>query len=66
MYDSYEEDMIYKGVNDILFNLERLPVDDVADLLVKYAPELSEKLSSCLIASLIAKEITKEMKNVEH
>lgn len=62
MYASYEEDIIYRGVNDVLFELERLPIADVADLLVKYAPELSKELNSSLTNSLIARKIIEDIK----
>jgi hypothetical protein len=63
MYAPYEEDIIYRGVNDILFNLERLPIDDVAYLLVKYSPELSKELNFSLTNILAARDFIKELKN---
>jgi hypothetical protein len=39
-----EEAQILRGIDEIMFNLRHVPVDDVAHFLVKFNPTLAEEL----------------------
>ena len=44
----YEEKQILQGIEDIMFNLRHVPVDDVAHFLVKFNPNIAEDLATAL------------------
>jgi hypothetical protein len=45
MLRPYEEAEIYKGIDEVMFHLRHLPVDDVAYFLVKFNPKLADDLA---------------------
>jgi hypothetical protein len=61
MYSPQEESQILRGIDDIMYNLRHVPVDDVAYFLVKFDPKLAEKLADALEFSFL----DKEFKNVK-
>ena len=48
MYSKHEETQILKGIDEVMFNLKHLPVDDVAYFLVKFNPKLADELAAAL------------------
>jgi hypothetical protein len=61
MLSPWEEAQIHRGIDEIFFNLRHIPVEDVAHFLVKFDPQLADKLASAISFNFI----DKEMKNVE-
>jgi hypothetical protein len=59
MLQKYEEDQIYRGVDDILFNLKHLDVKDVAYFLVKYDPDLADRLATAISFNILDKDFKK-------
>jgi len=47
---------IYRGVDEILFNLQHLDVQDVAYFLVKYDQDLAERLATALEFNIFDKD----------
>ena len=60
MYSPQEESAILQGIDDIFYNLRHLPIDDVAHFLVKFDPNLAEKLAT----SINFEFLDKDFKNV--
>jgi len=48
MLSVQEEKQILRGIDDIMFNLRHVPVDDVAHFLVKFNPKLADELVTAL------------------
>ena len=48
MLQRHEEKQILKGIDDIMFNLRHVPVDDVAYFLVKFNPNLADELATAI------------------
>jgi hypothetical protein len=48
MYAQHEETQILRGIDEIMFNLRHVPVDDVAHFLVKFNPKLADELASAI------------------
>jgi hypothetical protein len=48
MYAPHEETQILRGIDEIMFNLRHVPVDDVAHFLVKFNPELANELANSI------------------
>ena len=48
MLSIQEETQILRGIDDIMFNLRHVPVDDVAHSLVKFNPKLADELATAL------------------
>jgi hypothetical protein len=48
MLQQWEESQIYRGVDEIMFNLRHIPAQDVAYFLVKFNPNLAEELATAL------------------
>ena len=44
MLNQHEETQILQGIDTVMYNLKKLPLDDVAWFLVKYNPNLAEEL----------------------
>jgi hypothetical protein len=44
MLQKWEENQIYRGIDEIMFNMRHIPAQDVAYFLVKYNPNLAEEL----------------------
>ena len=45
MLAQHEETQILRGIDEIMFNLRHVPVDDVAYFLVKFNPKLADELA---------------------
>lgn len=60
MYSKWEQDEILFGIEDILFNLRHIPIEDVAYYLVKFSPLVADRLASQIKMCLIDKEIVGE------
>jgi hypothetical protein len=61
MLQQWEETQIYKGIDEIMFNLRHIPADDVAHFLVKFDPDLADKLARAIEQNFF----DKDMKNVK-
>jgi len=48
MLARHEETAILRGIDEIMFNLRHVPVDDVAHFLVNFNPKLAEELASAI------------------
>jgi hypothetical protein len=48
MLSIQEETQILRGIDDIMFNLRHVPVDDVAHFLVKFNPKLADELATSI------------------
>jgi len=48
MYNQQEESQILRGIDEVMFNLKHLPVEDVAYFLVKFNPKLADELAAAL------------------
>jgi hypothetical protein len=48
MLSQHEEKDVLQGIDEILFNLRHVPVDDVAHFLVKFNPKLADELASAI------------------
>lgn len=48
MYSQQEESQILRGIDEVMFNLKHLPVEDVAYFLVKFNPKLADELAAAL------------------
>lgn len=51
----HERDQIYKGIDDIMFNLRHIPVEDVAYFLVKFNPKLADDLATSISQQIFDK-----------
>ena len=60
MLSPQEETQIVQGCFDIIYNLNKVPTEDVAYFLVKFDPKLAEKLA----ASIEFEFLDKDYKNV--
>lgn len=48
MLAQWEEAQINRGIDEVMFNLNHLPVDDVAYFLVKFNPKLADELAEAI------------------
>jgi len=48
MLQQWEETQIYRGIDEIMFNLKHVPAEDVAYFLVKFNPKLADELASAI------------------
>lgn len=48
MLQQWEESQILRGIDEVMFNLKHIPVEDVAYFLVKFNPNLADELASAL------------------
>jgi RIO-like serine/threonine protein kinase len=55
-----EETRILRGVEDIMFNMRHVPVEDVAYFLVKYDPKLADKLAAAIEFNFLDKDLQNE------
>jgi hypothetical protein len=55
MLQPHEETQILKGIDDIMFNLRHVPVDDVAYFLVKFNPKLADELATAISQQIFDK-----------
>jgi hypothetical protein len=61
MLQQWEETQIYKGIDEIMFNLRHIPAQDVAHFLVKFDPKLADELASAIEHNFF----DEELKNAE-
>jgi hypothetical protein len=45
MLAQWEETQIYRGIDEIMFNMKHIPPQDVAYFLVKFNPKLADELA---------------------
>jgi hypothetical protein len=57
MLQQWEETQIYKGIDEIMFNLRHIPAEDVAHFLVKYNPKLADELAAAIEQSFFDKDL---------
>ena len=57
MLQQWEETQIYKGIDEIMFNLRHIPAEDVAHFLVKYNPKLADELVAAIEQSFFDKDL---------
>ena len=55
MLNQYEESQILRGIDEIMFNLRHVPVDDVAYFLVKFNPKLADDLATSISQQIFDK-----------
>jgi hypothetical protein len=55
MLSKHEEKQILKGIDDIMFNLRHVPVDDVAYFLVRFNPKLADELATSISQQIFDK-----------
>lgn len=60
MYSQWEQKDILTGIENILFNLRHIPIEDVAFYLVKFNPEVADALATHINSCLIDREIIGE------
>lgn len=48
MYSQQEESQILRRIDEVMFNLKHLPVEDVAYFLIKFNPKLADELAAAL------------------
>ena len=48
MLSQHEETQILNGIDTVMFNLKRLPIEDVAYFLVKFNPDLADELAAAI------------------
>ena len=48
MLSKHEETQILNGIDNIMFNLRHVPIDDVAYFLVKFNPNLADELATAI------------------
>lgn len=55
MLSKHEEAQIFRGIDDIMFNLRHIPVEDVAYFLVKFNPKLADDLATSISQQIFDK-----------
>ena len=48
MLSQREETTLLRGIDEIMFNLRHVPVEDVAHFLVKFNPKLADELAAAI------------------
>jgi hypothetical protein len=48
MLAQWEETQIYRGIDEIMFNMKHIPAQDVAYFLVKFNPKLADELATAI------------------
>jgi len=48
MLQQWEESQILRGIDEVMFNLKHIPVEDVAYFLVKFNPNLADELATAI------------------
>ena len=48
MLSQHEEKDIFRGIDDIMYNMRHIPAQDVAYFLVKFNPKLAEELAASI------------------
>lgn len=57
MIAQWEQNEITRGVNDIIFNLNHVPLKDLAYFLVKFNPNLADELVDAIDNEFFDKQI---------
>jgi hypothetical protein len=57
MLQQWEETQIYRGIDEIMFNLRHIPAQDVAHFLVKFDPKLADELAAAIEHNFFDKEL---------
>ena len=57
MLQQWEETQIYKGIDEIMFNLRHIPAHDVAHFLVKFDPKLANELANAIEHNFFDKDL---------
>jgi len=58
MYSPSEETEILRGIDEIIYNLQKVPLDQVAFFLVKENPELAGELNRAIDLHLTLRNTT--------
>jgi hypothetical protein len=58
MYSPNEEDEILRGIDEIIYNLQKVPLDQLALFLVKENPELAGELNRAIDFHLTLRDTT--------
>jgi hypothetical protein len=48
MLQQWEETQIYRGIDEIMYNMKHIPAQDVAYFLVKFNPKLADELAAAI------------------
>lgn len=59
MLSQWEETQIYRGIDEIMFNLKHIPAQDVAYFLVKFNPKLADELATAIEQNFFEKDTQK-------
>lgn len=59
MLQQWEETQIYRGIDEIMFNLKHIPAQDVAYFLVKFNPKLADELATAIEQNFFDKDAKK-------
>jgi hypothetical protein len=59
MLQQWEETQIYRGIDEIMFNLKHIPAQDVAYFLVKFNPKLADELATAIEQNFFDKNLKK-------
>lgn len=62
MLSQWEETQIYRGIDEIMFNLKHIPAQDVAHFLVKFNPKLADELATAIEQNFFEKDVKNESK----
>ena len=57
MLSQHEETQILNGIDTVMFNLKRLPIDDVAYFLVKFNPKIADELATAIEHNFFDKDL---------
>ena len=56
MLANWEEDQIHRGMSEIMWNLNHLPISAIAHFIVEYDPDLADKLATQISFNLFDKQ----------
>jgi hypothetical protein len=59
MLQQWEETQIYRGIDEIMFNLKHIPAQDVAYFLVKFNPKLADELAAAIEQNFFERDAKK-------
>ena len=57
MLSQIEETQVLRAMDDIFYNLRHVPVEDVAYFLVKFDPNLADRLANAISFNFIDKDL---------
>ena len=55
MLSHHEETQVYRGIDEIMFNLRQISAKDVAYFLVKFDPKLADQLATAISQQIFEK-----------